>query len=235
MELRKTSDTNILRFPAPRTAAPPAADDALGDLRFRKLLGAAGWRILPAAVRARFSKRLSGTKTAIYTGEILETRMSTTGWLFAQAARLIGAPLPVCRDVGVPAVVSVTEDEASGGQLWTRQYGKHAGFPHVIHSAKRFDGPTGLEEYVGCGIGMTLTVDADDTALHFRSVHYFFKALGVRVVLPRFLSPGQTTVSHIDLGHGAFAFVLDVTHPWFGELIHQVGYFKDMPTQGAQQ
>ena len=127
----------------------------------------------------------------------------------------------------MPAVVSVTEDEASGGQCWTRLYGHHQGFPQVIHSAKRFAGPTGLEEYVGCGIGMALTVDADENALYFRSAHYFISILGKRLRLPRWLAPVKTTVSHIDLGHGEFAFVLDVTHPWFGELIHQSAYFND--------
>ncbi len=218
-------DSIVIPFPLPH--APSPVDGTVGDLRFRTLLGADAWARLPAAVRARFSKRLSGSKAVLYAGEILETRMSRMGWAFAQAARLIGAPLPVSRDCAVPAVVSVTEDESSGGQYWTRMYGHHDGFPQVIHSAKSFAGPTGLEEYVGFGIGMALTVDADSTALHFRSAQYFLKIFGHRCKLPRWLSPGKTTVSHIDLGHGAFAFVLDIVHPWFGEMIHQVAYFRD--------
>jgi Domain of unknown function (DUF4166) len=222
-QLKKTA--KIHQFPV--AYQPGQIDGRLDDLRFRTLLPPAVWQNLPAAVRTRFSKRLTGTKAAIYVGEIVETRMSRTGWLIAQVARLIGAPLPVSRDTSVPAVVTVTEDEQSGGQLWTRQYGKHAGFPQVIHSAKRFAGITGLEEYVGCGIGMALTVDASDTTLFFRSAHYFLKLRHLRLKFPRWISPGQTTVSHIDTGHGTFAFVLDLTHPLFGELIHQVAYFRD--------
>lgn len=217
-------DGNILPFPVARATL---RNESVGDLRFRKLLGAEAWARLPGAVRARFSKRLSGSKSVLYAGEIIETRMSRTGWAFAQMARLIGAPLPVCRDCNVPAVVSVTEDETGGGQFWTRMYGRHESFPQVIHSAKSFAGPTGLEEYVGYGIGMALTVDSDDTTLYFRSAHYFLKLFGHRLKMPRWLAPGQTTVSHVDLGHGAFAFVLDLTHPWWGEMIHQVVYFKD--------
>ncbi len=213
---------NILHFPA-----PTAAQD-VGDMRFRALLPQADWRALPAAVRARFSKRLTGTKCAVYTGEIIETRMSRCGYILAQLARVIGAPLPTSRDVQVPAVVSVTEDEKTGGQYWTRLYNHHNGFPQVIHSAKRFAGSTGLEEYVGFGIGMALRVHADDTGLYFCSDHYFMSLFGRRVRLPLWLTPGKTTVSHIDAGHGSFAFVLDVTHPWLGELIHQTATFKDM-------
>jgi hypothetical protein len=215
---------NVVPFRAEPLANPPFD---VGDLRFRKLLSADRWNALPAAVRARFSKRLTGNRVAVYTGEIMETRMSRLGWIFAQAARLLGAPLPISRDINVPAVVSVTEDEQSGGQFWTRLYNHHTGFPQVIHSAKRFAGPTGLEEYIGFGIGMALTVDADDTTLYFRSDHYFLKIGTLRLQFPHWLAPGQTSVSHVDLGHGAFAFVLNITHPIFGELIHQLGIFKD--------
>ena len=49
---------------------------------------------------------------------------------------------------------------------------------------KRFAGPTGLEEYVGCGVGMALTVYARDGALIFRSKDYFVQLLGRRLCLP---------------------------------------------------
>src|SRR5580704_1595920 len=76
--------------------------DLLGDLRFRALLPEGDWVKLPPAVRRRFSKRLADGNTAIYVGEVLEIWMSRAGWLVAQAARLIGAPLPTSCDVHVP-------------------------------------------------------------------------------------------------------------------------------------
>jgi hypothetical protein len=221
--LKKFSN-NVVLFRTDPAAHQPSD---VGDLRFRKLLTTERWNRLPAAVRARFSKKLTGNRVAVFTGEIIETRISRLGWIFAQAARLVGAPLPISRDINVPAVVSVTEDETSGGQFWTRLYNHHNGFPQVIHSAKRFAGPTGLEEYIGFGIGMALTVAADDTTLYFRSAHYFLKIGTLRLQFPRWLTPGQTLVSHVDMGHGAFAFVLNITHPIFGELVHQLGLFKD--------
>jgi hypothetical protein len=213
--------------PQPSAAVSPPAESLLDDVRFRALLGATAWNRLPATVRARFSKRLSDQRAAIYAGEIVETRMSRMGWLLAQAGRLIGGPLPLHRDAEVPATVTVTEDAPSGGQFWTRVYGRRQGFPQVIHSSKRFQGPTGLEEYVGRGIGMALTVHADAYAIHFRSEYYFVQLLGRRLRLPKWLSPGTVTVSHIDFGYGQFAFVLDISHPRFGELVHQRGIFRD--------
>ena len=217
--------------PNPSAARSVSAVADLGDLRFRALLGADAWGRLPADVRKRFSKRLSDTRAAIYTGEIVETRMSRLGWLLAQAGRLIGGPLPLSRDVDVPATVTVTEDGPNGGQFWTRIYGRRRGFPQVIHSSKRFQGRTGLEEYVGHGVGMALTVHADDYAIQFRSEHYFIQLWGRRLRLPKWLSPGTVTVSHIDFGAGQFAFVLELHHPRFGELVHQRGIFHDVAAE----
>ncbi|NKB49600.1 MAG: DUF4166 domain-containing protein [Alphaproteobacteria bacterium] len=222
--LRLVSDRSVEKPVAARSWTHSAD---LDDLRFRALVGAEAWSRLPKAVQTRFAKRLTDQRAAMYAGEIIETRMNPLGWLLAQATRLIGAPLPLTRDADVPATVTITEDGPSKGQYWTRVYGRHHGFPQVIHSSKRFRGPTGLEEYIGRGVGMALTVHADDYAIRFRSDHYFMQLLGLRLRLPKWLSPGTVTVSHIDFGPDQFAFVLDLHHPLFGELVHQRGIFRD--------
>lgn len=204
-----------------RRAAP------LVDLRFRALIGKEAWDVLPAAVQQRFSKRLSGEAVALYRGRVVRTEYSMIGWLFAQALRLIGAPLPISRDTDVPAVVSVSEDVSSGGQVWSRLYGRHAGFPQVIHSAKRFAGPTGLEEYVGKGVGMALRVEPMADGLRFLSDHYFLMVGAWRLRLPHWLGPGKTVVEHHDLGHGCFLFALMLRHPLLGRLIEQHALFRD--------
>ena len=199
----------------------------VGDVRFRALLGEAAWASLPAAVRARFGKRIGDCRTVHYAGEIVECRMSRAGWWLGQLCRTIGAPLPVSRDVLVPASVCVTEDPGCGGQFWIRIYGRRRGFPQVIHSSKRFCGPTGLEEYVGCGFGVALRIRAAGGALHFDSDHYFLALGRARLRLPRWLAPGALRISHIDCNHGRFAFVLSLRHPWLGELIRQTAMFAD--------
>ena len=217
-------EANILPFPV-RPAARPSPE--IGDLRFRALLSEEQWTSLPAAVRARFGKRIADCRTVLYAGEIVECRISRAGWLLAQFARLAGAPLPLSRDVMVPAAVSVTEDAACGGQFWVRIYGRRRGFPQVIHSSKRFCGPTGLEEYIGGGFGIALRVEVADAALHFVSDHYFLSLLGLRLRLPRWLAPGDLRISHVDCNHGRFAFMLLLRHPWLGELIRQTAMFED--------
>lgn len=197
------------------------------DLRFSVLTGAAGWRRLPPAVRERFGRRLGPGVSVTYAGEIVDAHRTHFGYVLAQLCRLIGGPLPLYDDINVPAVVTVIEDNATGGQFWTRMYGRARGFPQVIHSSKRFAGPTGLEEYLGGGFGIALTVSADTEALHFHSDHYFIALGPIRLRLPRWLGPGALTISHIECEDGWFAFVLTLRHPLFGEVIRQTGLFRE--------
>jgi hypothetical protein len=216
-----------MRSPVAAKALPRSNEPELGDLRFRALLSEADWMALPLAIRRRFSKRLAGGDTTVYVGEVIETRMNRPGWLLAQAARLIGGPLPVSRDAHAPSVVTVTEDVAAQGQHWTRLYARRCGFPHIVHSSKRFAGPTGLEEYVGSGVGMALTIHVERSALIFRAAHYFLQFGRLRIRLPAWATPGALSVTHAELGDGRFLFKLDIVHPRLGRLICQTAAFKE--------
>lgn len=231
------TDARVVDFAARRAPAPVPAQE-IGDLRFRTLIGEAAWAGLPEAVRRRFGKRIAGCEAALYAGEVVECRISPAGRFLAWVAKAIGGPLPTGRDIFVPASVSVTEDKATGGQCWTRIYGRRRGFPQVISSCKRFAGPTGLEEHVGSGIGIALRVEVGEGALHFISDHYFLMLGRLRLRFPRWLAPGALRVSHVDCGHGLFAFVLLLRHPLLGELIRQTAMFHDLarflPREGKQ-
>jgi Domain of unknown function (DUF4166) len=218
-------EASVLEAPSGR----PREDDG-GDTRFRSLMRAEDWESLPAAIRRRFSKRLANGATALYAGEVLETTMSRMGWLWAQVLQLIGGPLPLTRNRHVPAVVVVTEDHACRGQIWTRLYGRPGRFAQVVQSTKRFAGPTGLEEYVGYGVGMTLTVEAREGALIFRSRDYFIELFGSRWRLPGWLAPGDTIVTHAELPDGRFSFTLQLIHPLLGHMIRQMAMFREVVT-----
>ncbi len=200
----------------------------LVDMRFRRLVGKDNWHALPLTVQKRFSKKLGTGYSAIYKGYIQYTRMNTVGRWLAKLLKPIGAPLPLDNDnENQAAVVTVTEDQQGGGQFWTRQYGRTSGFPQVIHSTKRFTGPTGLFEYVGYGIGMSLKLKVENEALLFLSDQYFLGLDKWRVALPKWLTPGELTVGHADHGEGWFEFTLKLVHPLFGTLVDQSGMFCD--------
>ena len=209
------------------SASLPTHAKLLDDRRFRALLSDEDWGRLPLATWRRFSKRVADGDSVVYVGVVDEVAFSDIGWWLAQLVRLIGGPLPTGRDTGVPMIVTVTEDGASGGQTWTRICARKRGFPQVIHSAKRFAGPTGLEEYVGFGLSMALRIAVEDQVLTFRSAAYGLQFGSLWIPLPRWLTPGDLTVTHRDLGEGAFRFTLDLTHPRYGALIHQSATFRE--------
>ncbi len=199
----------------------------LGDLRFRTLLSDEAWASLPPAVRKRFSKRLNGGATAIYCGRVTEIRVSKLGRVLAQFLRVIGAPLPLSSTINAPTVVTVTEDAASGGQNWTRLFARNRGFPQIIHSVKRFSGPTGLEEYIGFGIAMALSIAVESGALVFRSRRYCLAFRNLRIPLPRWATPGELTVSHKEVTPTTFLFTLHLEHRAFGTLVHQEALYDE--------
>ena len=217
------ASAGIARLPA----SPACNEKLLDDVRFRALLPSDEWGRLPLAVWRRFSKRLADGRTIVYVGEVEDSSFSRTGWWLAQLARLIGGPLPTGSATGLPMIVTVTEDAATGGQIWTRICARKDGFPQVIHSSKRFAGPTGLAEYVGFGISMGLRISVVNEALLFRSVGYAIQVGPLRLPLPERLTPGDLTVTHRDLGGDQFRFTLEVIHPRFGMLIRQSAVFRE--------
>jgi hypothetical protein len=210
----------------PAAPGPAPGDGELGDLRFSGLLGPIAWAQLPPGVQRRFSKRLGDGHTAVYAGAVVSIEVTFAGRVLASLARLIGGPLPLVWEAPTPSVVTVTEC-GRGGQIWTRLYARPRGFPQMIHSEKRFAGPTGLEEHVGMGVGMALAVSVEAGALVFRSAFYFIHLGAARWRLPAALTPGSMVVTHTELDDGRFAFTLAVDHPCLGPLIRQRAEFSE--------
>lgn len=208
----------------------PAAPDQANrlDVRFRDLLGLAGWQSLPAAVRRRFSSSLDTDGRRIFVGRVVSVSHSRAGLWLARLARVVGGPLPDTAGACGLSTVVVTRDDRIGGQVWSRTYARPGRMPQTINSVKRFGGPTGLEEYIGAGLVMALTLHAEDGALVFRSAGYAIVIAGRRVPLPSALSPGCCTITHRDLGAGPFSFTLSLDHPWLGRLVHQIATYEEI-------
>jgi hypothetical protein len=209
------------------TKIDPPSRPSRSHSAFRDLVGELDWQRLPAQVQARFERQLAPGEAIAFVGEVAETHMTVFGWLWAQVARLAGAPLPLKALGHTSAAVVVTQDGSDSAQCWTRIYHDNGALPQVIRSTKRFAGPTGLEECVGAGIGMALALSVERRALVFRSTEYFWRCGGMRIHVPDWLTPGRIAVIHREERAGRFSFTLQVTHPWFGETVRQVAFFRD--------
>ncbi|MDX2308779.1 MAG: DUF4166 domain-containing protein [Hyphomicrobium sp.] len=205
--------------------APEA--ELLTEQRFRKLLGEDAWHRLPAAVQRRFAHAVRPGEAILYRGRVAETTLSPLGRLLSVVAQMIGSPLPETPGAIGAACVSVMDAESGLGQVWTRTYARAGRFPQVVHSMKRFAGPTGLEEHVGHGVGMALDLSEERGALVFSSRFYFVSLGRWRWRVPSWLAPGAMRIVHRDLGD-EFLFELTLTHPVFGQLIRQVAYFREV-------
>jgi hypothetical protein len=207
------------------TAGGPGADV---DDRFCRLLPAAAWSSLPAVVRRRFSQPVPIGGRRLFAGAVVLTWHSRIGLVLARLARLVGGPLPDTRGATGPSLVVVTREETRGGQVWTRTYARPGRQPQTITSVKRFAGPTGLEEDLGHGLLMRLTLDAAAGALVFRSAGYDLVLGRRRLPLPHWLSPGACTITHRDEGGRGFSFALTLDHPRLGRLVHQLAFYEEI-------
>jgi len=206
----------------------------LGDLRFRQLFTDEQWKRLPLPVRNRFGRRVGIGDALIYRGHVEYNYVNRWGRALNWALRLVGAPLPLdTQNTGAAAIVTVTE-APDGSQVWMRQYARQntkKPFPQVIQSAKHFKGPTGIEEHIGAGIGMSLIPLVEGIELVFRAQDIFWDIPGpwkkLRLTLPRWLGPNVLRAGHEEIGNGEFAFTLKLEHKWFGKLVDQRVRFRD--------
>lgn len=188
---------------------------------YASLLGSS-WGELPMRTRVRFGVE---REMVCYHGRVVASECTRLGRLFRQLARLVGSPLPFDDTVGPATVVVMATGR--GSSSWTRVYRRNGGRAQAIRSVKRFDGPTGLEEYLGFGLCMALRVRAQNASLLFESAGYSWAVGKVRIPLPSWLTPGRLLVRSTELAAPCFRFCLTLSHPRLGVILRQEAIFED--------
>lgn len=208
-----------------RVAAPESARRGYVPIDFQALLGREAWDSLPAPVRRRFGPHAAAGLSTVYDGR-MAVRANLFGRIVAQVCRLIGTPLAPWTGEDVPTSVDVHLDRR-GGLVWARTYAFDGRAPVLVSSTKLMTDAGELLEVVRGGLGMALTVTAEDGALHFRSRRYFVGLGALRLTIPDLLTPGRAHVVHRECGGGTFRFTMSFRHPWLGETLFQDGLFRD--------
>ncbi len=189
---------------------------------YRDLLGCS-WTRLHPAIQARFAEHAQ--QEVEYQGVMSQVYLSFAGKVLAQVCRLIGKPLALYSQQNVPVTVKVYPDPQLGGLTWERNYHFNQKPSNKVQSTKCIR-DSGLMEMLGCGIGMQLGTFERDGALHFASEYYFIELAGLKLKLPRWLTPGKTIVYQKALNEEQFEFGLEVKHKLFGVICRQVGVFQ---------
>jgi hypothetical protein len=188
----------------------------------QSVLGHAAWARLPEAVRCRFAEPAMAVD---YVGNFDIVRASWLGRLIALVCLLLGTPVVPRTGLHVPAIVHV--GPTPSGVAWNREYRWPNAGPCLVRSTKTIDSRGGLVERLPAYLCMPLHVFEQRGVLHFVSRGYYFDfGGGLKLPLPKLLSPGTTHVEHIDEADGWFRFTMTVTHPIFGEMFYQTGRFK---------
>lgn len=184
------------------------------------------WYSLDKTIQERFQKDPEHGETIEYTGKMKTIRRSKMGWLFAYLTRIIGNPLSPYEGEDVQMDVLLFKKPNKSGTYWQRTYYYKGKKPFVVTSVKREGKKGEMMECVGGGFGMLLNVYHTGKELHFVSTRYFCEALGIRALLPHWLSPGRTYVIHRDLGDNKhFIFEITMHHKQLGETFYQIGTF----------
>lgn len=193
----------------------------------RDILGSAAWSRLPGAVRVRFADRAPAVD---YVGDFEIVRASLLGSVIAWTCQIIGTPVVPRTGRNVPAIVHVCP--CGKGVEWRREYRWRSRSPSLVRSTKVIRADGTLVEELPAHLCMSLDVYEQAGILHFVSRAYYFEVTlpgirrRLRLVMPRWLSPGITHVEHIDEAEGWFRFTMTVTHPLFGQMFYQTGRFR---------
>lgn len=223
---RELAASKLENAPAIDSDKDPAdTRNVTGDESYRRILGAKAWNRLEPEVRQRFSAKPRRGKAIRYEGVMRIVGLSFTGWLFAQACRLIGTPLAPYRGRNVPMSIELIPDDKLHGVAWNRRYEFSPSNTFTVCSTKCKGTNGEFIEHIGCGFSMRLKLSEKDGNLVFTSIAYEVVVAGRHVRIPALLTPGVTTVTHEQLTGDRFRFTLSVDHPLLGRTIYQDGEF----------
>ena len=196
------------------------------DQSYRDALGEEAWLRLRPEIRQRFCVKPANGEEIRYAGVMHRADLSWAGWLFAQVCRLLGAPLMPFRGQEIPMKIVLAPDDLSGGVSWERTYELPDRVDFTVRSCKIPSNKSCFIESLGRGLCMRLVLSEFDGNLRFRSEAYLVQLFGLSVRIPALLTPGVTTVDHIQVAGNTFIFRMSVDHPLLGTTVFQEGTFR---------
>jgi len=187
----------------------------------RAALGDAAWVRLAPAIRQRFAAYISADQALRFRGCMHWVYCSPLGSLIMRLlARYSILPVQCARDVAFEFQIGMQQEAI----VKQRRY--HFGPDNQFVFRSVFsDLPRLHEEFTG-GIGMYLDLLETQGGLLFRDRGYFWRVLGWRLPLPRWLCVGRFELLHRNLDAQRYQIIIRVAHPLLGTLFYQRGIFR---------
>lgn len=191
---------------------------------FRDELGE-DWPTLAANIRQRFEHDPLPGQPVYHHGVMSRIECSRAGKVLGCLLQSIGALMPH-QGMDIPVNISVHTAPGRPAVFKQREYLFPQRKPVLFNSRMLRDAKGRLIEYVGGGFGMYISAYVLDGDLHFNDKGYFWEIFGLRIPMPRLLSPGNVHLHHQDISATEFAITITITHPLFGPMYFQHGRFK---------
>lgn len=200
---------------------------------FKEIMGTRFSQLNPT-IQTRLESELFD-KGPIHFRGVVSVRASKLGKVLARITDLTTGGC--CPYVGenIPVDVLAFHEEGSPDMFKERIYhfpnGNDWHFVTRGHFAKKkFEKEAVLPEfleYVAWGVGMKLKLVEINGNLQFQANQYFWETPLGFVKMPLWMTPGVLVLDHQYRSDDSFIYKFTMTHPWFGLMYQQEGYFID--------
>ena len=158
-------------------------------------------------------------------GTMDEIHHSNIAKILIPGGLLFGAIVPYRRQ-HVPVDVHYQAHTSNANLYWDRVF--------AISPSKNFHFKSYMEvisdkeviEFVRFGVGIKLTISAEDKALIFRGNGYIWRIARIDIPIPLGFLLGDAYVEERPIDDHSFSMKLRLTHPWFGTLFRYSGTFR---------
>ncbi len=194
------------------------------DSVFQKILGDS-WDELGDVVKRHYFLKPYSDDYICVSGVMSEIYHSNIAKLFLPFGMLFGAVVPY-RGKNVPIDVHYSCCKNDANIYWDRVFK----FPERNHyhfkSHMEHTGDNEVIEFVRFGVGMRLTVTAENGAMVFRDAGYIWRLFGRDIPIPVGLLFGRAYVEERPVDENKFAMRMVLEHPLFGVMFRYEGAFN---------
>ncbi len=190
---------------------------------FKTVLGGE-WECLGDIIKRHYFLRANSSDYICVSGEMSEIYHSVIAKAFIPVALVFGAVVPY-KGIDIPVDVHYKSEETTSNIYWDRVFKFESGdfhFKSHMEPVKEKE----VIEFVRFGLGIRLSVSADEGALVFKDIGYIWRIFGFDIPIPGRILMGSIYVEERPIDDTYFSMKMVLKHPLFGLLFKYSGKFR---------